>query len=508
MLHPTALLLLALIPLLYLLHAYADRRRRISLSRWTAAPQSTRPHHARALQAAAIVAITVALTAPGARPTAITAKGSADIVFLLDVSRSMLAADIAPNRLARAKEIIRDIARQDRGNRVALVAFAGGQSVECPLTVDHGFFGEALGGASPDSVARGGTRIGDAIHFALDRVLDDAQRDRRTIVVVTDGEDHESDPGAAAADAERAKVNVVTIGVGEEAGAIVPISATDPEPFLYHGAPVRSQLDARLLQSMGRYRHAGNVDAASIYREWLAPAGQGSAAIEPSSVTWTLLLAIAIVLLAIEPRRAMAVMMACVLILPARAQTVDEWFKNGLEALDKKQWADALRYFGDAARWAPDVPEIRFNLSKALYEMHSFTEAALGFEHAAQLAKDPHLRAQACLGQGNSLFRDATQPSTNSLRAVAGLRASIDAYREALKLEPDMFAADINLKVAQRKLREYLDRSQNNQPPGPPGTQPQPQPRPQATADDILKQSHRTQPPRTLAKPGPVDKDW
>jgi len=506
MLHPTALFLLALIPLLYLLHAYADRRRRISLSRWTAAPQSTRPHLARTLQAAAIVAITVALTAPGARPTAITAKGSADIVFLLDVSRSMLAADIAPNRLARAKEIIRDIARQDRGNRVALVAFAGGQSVECPLTVDHAFFAEALAAASTDSVPRGGTRIGDAIHFALDRVFDDTLRDRRTIVVVTDGEDHESLPEVAASDAARAKVNLVTIGVAQDAGAVVPISATDPAPFLYRGEPVQSRLDARTLRAIGSYTHAGSVDPESIYRDSLAPKGKGTSPIEPTGVVWTLLIAAAIVLLAIEPRRATAALLVCILVLPARAQTVDEWFNNGLEALENKKWAAAMRYFGDAARWAPDVPEIRFNLSKALYEMRSFDEAALSFEHAAQLAKDSHLKAQSRLGQGNALYREATEPHVDLYRAIPTLRAAIEAYRESLKAEPGLFGAEINLKVAERKLRDLLNRAMN-QPPGAPQGQP-PQPRPQASADDILKQSHRPQPPRTLAKPGPVDKDW
>jgi len=152
------------------------------------------------------------------------------------------------------------------------------------------------------------------------------------------------------------------------------------------------------------------------------------------------------------------------------------------------------------------VPEIRFNLSKALYEMRSFDEAALSFEHAAQLAKDSHLKAQSRLGQGNALYREATEPHVDLYRAIPTLRAAIEAYRESLKAEPGLFGAEINLKVAERKLRDLLNRA-INQPPGAPQGQP-PQPRPRASADDILKQSHRPQPPRTLAKPGPVDKDW
>src|SRR5262249_31009081 len=177
-------------------------------------------------------------------------QGSADIVFLLDVSRSMLATDIAPNRLAHAKSIVREIAGLDRGNRLALVAFAGGQAVACPLTVDHAFFGDALIDVSSASVDRGGTRIGDAIRFVMERVFDDVQRARRTLVILSDGEDHESEPQSAAEDAARAGVHVVTIGIGQEAGAIVPLSASDASPFLYQGQPVRSRLDAATLRAI------------------------------------------------------------------------------------------------------------------------------------------------------------------------------------------------------------------------------------------------------------------
>jgi Ca-activated chloride channel family protein len=520
--HPLALPLLLLAPLLYFLHRYGDRRRRIAFSRWSTAPAPPPPSLRRVLQAAAIVAIALALADPTSRRTGPTAAphGSADIVFLLDVSRSMLAADVAPSRLARAKGIIREIAAQDRGNRVALLVFAGGQSVECPLTVDHAFFAEALDNASPDSVPRGGTRIGDAIHFAVERVFDDVQRDRRTIVVLSDGEDHESSPVAAAADAARAKVHIVTIGIGEDAGAVVPVSATDTSPFLYRGEPVRSRLDAGTLRAIGRDGAAlsagnGPFDAARVYRQWLAPAGQGTAAAESAGITWAALLSLAIILLVLEPRmlprQSTAALLAGLLVLrpfTAHAQTVDEWFNKGLEALDQRQYVDAMRYFADASRWAPDIAEIRFNLAKSLYELHSYAEAALAFEHAAQIAKESHLKAQARLGQGNALFRDATEPPVNLDRGIPGLRAAIEAYRAALKIEPGLFAADINLKVAERRLREYVSGMQDRRPPQP-GTPPQPpQPRPPANADDILRQNHRAQPPRTLAKPGAVDKDW
>jgi Ca-activated chloride channel family protein len=519
---PLWLLVLLLLPAGYLIYAYGDRKRRLTLARWTTSRAAGRPMLLRALQAAAVAAIALALAEPAWRSGTATTqpRGSADIVFLLDVSRSMLAADVAPNRLALAKGIIRDLADQDRGNRVALLAFAGGQSIECPLTVDHAFFIEALREASPASVPRGGTRIGEAIQFALDRVFDDVQRDRRTMVVVSDGEDHGGAVEMAVAEARRAKIHVVSIGIGEDAGALVPVSATDSAPFLYHGAPVRSRLDAAALRSVadgGMYAEAGSarLDAVAIYRRWLAPAGHGSAAMEGAGIAWTVLLTLSIVLLAVEPRirmtQATSAALAMILVLhpyAANAQTVDEWFGRGLDALEKHQYQDAVRYFGDAARWAPESPEVRFNLSKTLYELHSYPEAALSFEHAAKLAKERHLKAQSYLGQGNSLYRTATERPVVPERSIPDLRAAIQAYHSALSAEPGLFAADINLKVAERKLREYLQQFQNRSRPEPDGPGRLPAPRPPAKAEDILRESRRTQAIQSLAKPGSVDKDW
>jgi tetratricopeptide (TPR) repeat protein len=395
---------------------------------------------------------------------------------------------------------------------LALVAFAGGQAVACPLTVDHAFFSDALIDISPASVDRGGTRIGDAIRFVMERVFDDAQRGRRTLVILSDGEDHESAPQSAAEDAARAGVHVVTIGIGQEAGAFVPVSASDASPFLYQGQPVRSRLDAATLRAIvqdGAYLSDASEPGA-IYRQWLAPAGRGTEATQASEAAWTVLLVIALVLLAVEQRRGLAAVLIVVLARPASAQTIEEWFNNGLAALDKQDYAEAMRYFGDAARWSPEQPEIRFNLAKALYGMKSYEEAALGFERAAAMSKDANLKAQARLGQGNAWFRHATEPSMRAIdRAIAGLRTSMGAYREALKIEPGLFAADINLKVAERKLRELLNRRQENQPQRDPSV-PQPPPAQSqfADADQILRESRKTATPQALARGAAVDKDW
>jgi Ca-activated chloride channel family protein len=122
----------------------------------------------------ALGAITFGMTRPGWNPkTKTVERRGRDVVFLLDVSKSMLAEDLAPSRLERAKLAIKDCVERLEGDRVGLVVFAGTSSVKCPLTLDYGFFRLMLEDVTTDSIARGGTLIGDALRGVLDTVFDD-----------------------------------------------------------------------------------------------------------------------------------------------------------------------------------------------------------------------------------------------------------------------------------------------------------------------------------------------
>ena len=130
--------------------------------------------------------------------TEVAARGAgADIVVALDVSRSMLAEDAAPNRLARAKADIREFLDRVTAHRVGLVAFAGRASVMCPLTTDYGYFHLVLNNTDSRSVARGGTRLGDAIRKAVE-AFGPNRGASRLLLLITDGEDHDSFPIDAA----------------------------------------------------------------------------------------------------------------------------------------------------------------------------------------------------------------------------------------------------------------------------------------------------------------------
>jgi tetratricopeptide (TPR) repeat protein len=143
-----------------------------------------------------------------------------------------------------------------------------------------------------------------------------------------------------------------------------------------------------------------------------------------------------------------------------------------------------------------------------LFAFQQYSEAALSFEHAAHIARDRHLKALARLGEGNSRFRDGTGKDVRPPAAMARLRAAIAAYRAALQLEPDLFNAEVNRKVAERRLRDLQQKAAElppDRPGSPPGRDGQ---SPPPNADQILRESGRPPVPRVLAKAGGVDKDW
>jgi Ca-activated chloride channel homolog len=231
----------------------------------------------------------LALMQPQARgETAMVTGGrvTADILVALDVSRSMLADDAAPNRLARAKAEIGALVDRLEGQRVGLVAFAGRATVLCPLTPDHGFFQLVLGGVDTRSAARGGTRIGDGLRRAVEAFGDGGGA--RVVLLITDGEDQDSRPLDAAKEAAAAGVRVVAIGFGSEKGS--QITVTDPQTGERSlvtdgpgGPPVVSRLDGELLRQIalatkGAYVPAGTaaLDLESILAEHLTPIVQAS----------------------------------------------------------------------------------------------------------------------------------------------------------------------------------------------------------------------------------------
>ncbi len=204
----------------------------------------------------------------------------ADLMIVLDVSKSMLAEDAAPNRLSRAKAEVAELVDKLQGHRVGLVAFAGRAAVLCPLTPDYGFFRLVLRGADVSSVSRGGTRIGEAIRKGVTAY--GPGTGARLMLLITDGEDHESYALEAARKAAESGVHIVTIGFGSEDGSAITI--TDPTTggksrlTDRDGQVVHSRLDGELLRDIalatnGVYVPAGTaaLDLESILDAHVKP---------------------------------------------------------------------------------------------------------------------------------------------------------------------------------------------------------------------------------------------
>ena len=190
-----------------------------------------------------------------------TTRG-AEVMIVLDVSNSMLAEDYSPNRLERAKLAISRMVDKLRDDRIGLVVFAGNSFVQLPITTDYVSAKMFLSSISTQSVPIQGTAIGEAISTALRSFS--AQSDKsRAIIVITDGENHEDDPVAAASQAAELGVRVFTIGIGSPEGKMIPFEGDylrDKE-----GNPVVTRLDESVLQEVasagtGLYVRAGNSE--------------------------------------------------------------------------------------------------------------------------------------------------------------------------------------------------------------------------------------------------------
>jgi Ca-activated chloride channel family protein len=182
-----------------------------------------------------------------------TQRVGAEIMVCLDVSRSMLAEDVAPNRLERAKAEIADLLGYFEGDQIGLIAFAGRASVLAPLTPDFSFLRLVLDGVGVHSVTRGGTRLEAPIRQAVEGFGPPGEVSR-AILLITDGEDHDSFPLDAAAEAAELGIAIIAIGFGDEDGSEVYL--TDPRSGARSllrdgdGRPVRSRLDGELLREL------------------------------------------------------------------------------------------------------------------------------------------------------------------------------------------------------------------------------------------------------------------
>ncbi|MDQ3037707.1 MAG: VWA domain-containing protein, partial [Myxococcota bacterium] len=275
----------ALVSALILALAALDaRRRRRAVERFASptlqeALTGTVARRRRALKLACVVLGTLAAFVALARPQwgwrwEQTERRGTDILFAVDTSKSMLAEDLRPNRLERAKLAVSDLVAQFDGDRAGLVAFAGEAFLQSPMTMDRDAFARALRELDTEIIPRGGTDVGAALREA--QAAFGETDSEKILVLLTDGESLEGDAVQAAEDAAAAGVRVFAVGLGGADGSVVPVRGSDGETTLLRdpetGELVRSRLDESTLRRIaevtgGDYQPLGQ-DGRGLTRLW------------------------------------------------------------------------------------------------------------------------------------------------------------------------------------------------------------------------------------------------
>lgn len=284
---PRFLWVLLLLPAVILFWRWVDNRRQAALARvgdvglvqrlsatvnWRGRAWQTR------LWFLALALVIVALARPqwGSEVQVVEQQGI-QVMVALDVSHSMLAEDLRPNRLTRAKQEVDELMSRLDGDEVGLVLFSGASFIQFPLTSDYATARAFLENAHPGLISRPGTVIGDAIRTAMSG-FDQERASQKVIVIMTDGEDHETDPVAAAGEAAENGSIIYTIGFGSPEGEPIPEFDEQGQRVGYkqdqQGNVVLSRLDETALQQIaqagnGRYFRAtaGGDELDALLRE-------------------------------------------------------------------------------------------------------------------------------------------------------------------------------------------------------------------------------------------------
>jgi Ca-activated chloride channel family protein len=256
---------LVVVAFLWLAGGWLRRRRMKALAilgqpptilRMLPARLSRRRRWTRGFQLMGLLSVVLALAGPliGSKLVEFKQKGL-DVFIAVDCSLSMQAEDFKPNRMAHAKLILGQLIDRLAGSRIGIIAFAGQAYVECPLTIDENAARDVLDTIDVGTVPIPGTVIGDAIRVAI-KGLKAGEGQNRVLILLTDGEDHHSDPAGAAKEAAKVGMKIFPIGIGTAEGEPIPIKDDQGNRTGYKrdkkGEVVLSRLDEQTLVSIAR----------------------------------------------------------------------------------------------------------------------------------------------------------------------------------------------------------------------------------------------------------------
>jgi len=422
----------------------------------------------RALFLAAALCLFVALSGPtlGYHWEQISRRGN-EVVFAIDTSRSMLTADVKPNRLTRAKLAIDDMARQLEGDGIGIVAFAGSAFLVCPLTLDYGAFHQSLDAIDVHTIPLGGTNLPSAIQAARAALRRRPGSDR-ILILVTDGENLEGDALAAATEAAKQDgLKIYTVGIGTAEGDLIALPPDQGGGFVKDetGALVKSHLDEGGLKAIasatgGAYVHlvGQGEDFEAFLRTVFGAVSKHDLVYRqrkvyteryqwPLAVSLVMLLGSQVVGTRRSTRRRMAAVsrgvalsaMMAVLLIPPRSESANQTGVPG-KAADTR------------------APLMEYNAGTSAYRAGQFPQATQAFQKSIKAAPASDARRladqeDAYYNLGNALYRAGQQLEKSAPQAaLQKWTDAVKAYDTALQLRADDADSRYNRDFVKRRI--------------------------------------------------------
>jgi len=414
-----------------------------------------------------------------------------DIVVAIDTSKSMLAEDVTPNRLGRAKLAALDLMQQARADRLGLVAFAGGAFLQCPLTIDDAAFRQSVDSLDVNIIPQGGTALAQAIETALTAFKEGDNY--KVLVLFTDGEDQDSGALAAAEKAAASDLRIFTIGIGSAEGEILRTrDAKGRTDYIRdeHGNVVKSHLNETLLQQIagatkGFYlplRGATAID--TLYQKGLAPLPKSESQEKVirhyhESFVWPLGLALVLLLgemlfperkrtqksTALSSKTVPVVALLALLAYPIAASASSS---SAMREYNAGEYHKALKDYQQLLQGKNEDPRLHFNAGAAAYRGRQFDEANKQFS-AALASPDLKLQALAYYNRGNTLYHVGDK-IPDPAKKTESWEKSMQDFSSALKLNAQDADAKFNYEFVKKKLEELKQqqqkqKDQNNTPP-------------------------------------------
>ena len=400
-----------------------------------------------------------------------------DIILLLDVSNSMLAEDIQPNRISRSKYFIAKFLDKLKHDRVGLILFAGSSYSQVPLTIDFTSIKMSLPIIDPTNFPSQGTNIGEAVDMA-GKALGLTDSKSKAIVIITDGEDHDQEANAAIEAARKNGIKVFAVGVGEEQGVPIPVGngefKKDEEGNTVMTAFNRGMLENLASIGNGSFYHLGqqgNIEE-DVIAELNKLEGKDFEEFDYSNFNsyfyWFAL--VVLFLLFIEfviptvdidqfIRNITSISFLIILSLSLNAQTSEEKQKNASRTLIRKgnsnyqnnNFEKAELNYRKALVVHPKSRTANFNLANTLYSQQKFQESIDYYEKCVDKSDDKLSRARTYHNLGNALFK-ANQ-----------VTEAIRAYENALKFNPSDMDTKYNLALAKKQQKNKGGGGKNNQ---------------------------------------------